>query len=161
MTTDRPGFFGALPPVHRDRLLAFAREVSFPAGLRIFDEGGVADRFWVIRSGTVALDVYEPGRGTAVVETLGEGELLGWSWLFAPYHWHLGAQTRAPVSAYEFDAREVRDAIDADPAFGLAVTRCVAAVAIGRRLRACRTRLLDLYGPPGDVRQAGAGEVAP
>ncbi|MEU9123262.1 cyclic nucleotide-binding domain-containing protein [Streptomyces sp. NPDC048506] len=161
MTADRPGLLGALPPPHRDRLLALAHEVSFPAGLRIFDEGGAADRFWIIRSGTVALDVHEPGRGTVVVETLGEGELLGWSWLFEPYQWHLGARTRAMVTAYECDAREVRAAIDADPAFGLAVTRCVAAVAIGRRLRAARTRLLDLYGPPGGASRTGAGGAAP
>ncbi|MGW5118579.1 cyclic nucleotide-binding domain-containing protein [Streptomyces noursei] len=157
MTTHRPSFFDALPSAHRDRLLGLAREVSFPAESRIFDEGGAADRFWAIRSGSVALDVYEPGRGTAVVETLGPGELLGWSWLFEPYRWHLGARTRAPVTAYEFDAEQVRSEIDADPAFGLAVTRCVAAVAIGRRLRACRTRLLDLYAPPGGPWQTGAG----
>ncbi|MFJ9615181.1 cyclic nucleotide-binding domain-containing protein [Streptomyces noursei] len=161
MTTDRPDFLGALPPAHRDRLRILAREVSFPAELRIFDEGGPADRFWVIRSGTVALDVYEPGRGAAVVETLGDGELLGWSWLFEPYHWHLGARTRAPVTAYEFDAEQVREAIDADPVFGLAVTRCVAAVAIGRRLRAARLRLLDLYGAPGRGPWTGAAGAAP
>ncbi|WP_438483807.1 cyclic nucleotide-binding domain-containing protein [Streptomyces sp. S186] len=161
MIPDRSGFFGALPPVHRDRLLTLAREVSFPAGRRIFDEGGAADRFWVIRSGSVALDVYEPGRGTAVVETLGDGELLGWSWLFEPYRWHLGAQTRAPVTAYEFDAGRVRGTLDADPAFGLAVTRCVAAVAIGRRLRAARIRLLDLYGPPGSAPRTGTPGAAP
>lgn len=161
MTAGRPGFLEALPSVHRDRLLALAHGISLPAALRIFEEGGEADRFWIIRSGTVALDVHEPGRGTAVVETLGEGELLGWSWLFEPYQWHLGAQTRAPVTAYEFDARQVRDAIDADCAFGLALTRCVAAVAIGRRLRAARIRLLDLYGPPGGPRQSGIEGVTP
>ncbi|MFI1200816.1 cyclic nucleotide-binding domain-containing protein (plasmid) [Streptomyces sp. BHT-5-2] len=160
MTPDRSGFLDALPPVHRDRLLTLAQEISFPVGLRIFDEGGTADRFWVIRSGTVALDVYEPGRGAAVVETLGEGELLGWSWLFEPYRWHLGARTRAPVTAYEFDAERVRGEIDADPAFGLAVTRCVAAVAIGRRLRAARIRLLDLYGPPGSAPRTGSAGAA-
>ena len=64
--------------------------------------------------------------GTAVVETLGEGELLGWSWLFEPYRWHLGAQARSAVSAYEFDAQRVRAACEEDPAFGLALTHCVA-----------------------------------
>ncbi|UKY47929.1 cyclic nucleotide-binding domain-containing protein [Streptomyces inhibens] len=153
------GILGALSPQHRDRLLGFARDVSLPAGIRIFEEGGVADRFWILRSGLVALDVHEPGRGATVVETLGEGELLGWSWLFEPYRWHLGAQTRRDVEAYEFDAHRVRAAIDDDPAFGLAVTRCVAAVAIGRRLRAARTRLLDLYGPPGSKPAAVGGDA--
>ncbi|MDH6144287.1 CRP-like cAMP-binding protein [Kitasatospora sp. GP30] len=147
MTVVRHGFLGALPPDHRDRLLVFAHQVSFPSGTRIFEEDGVADRFWIIRSGLVALDVHVPGRRAAVVETLGEGELLGWSWLFEPYRWHLGAQTRAAVQASEFDAERVRAACEEDPAFGLAVTNCVAQV-IARRLKSTRTRLLDLYGPP-------------
>ncbi|MFI6845196.1 cyclic nucleotide-binding domain-containing protein [Kitasatospora sp. NBC_00085] len=148
MTLAYRGFLGALPPGRRDRLAALGHDVSFPAGTRIFEEDGVADRFWVIRSGLVALDVHVPGRRAAVVETLGEGDLLGWSWLFEPYRWHLGAQTRGTVLAAEFDAERVRLACAGDPAFGLAVTHGVAAV-IARRLKATRTRLLDLYGPPG------------
>ncbi|MDH6574674.1 cyclic nucleotide-binding domain-containing protein [Kitasatospora sp. MAP5-34] len=147
MTVVRHGFLGALSPAHREQLVGFAKEVSFPGGIRIFEEDGVADRFWIIRSGLVALDVHVPGRRSAVVETLGEGELLGWSWLFEPYRWHLGAQTRVAAQAYEFDAERVRAARAEDPAFGLAVTHCVAQV-IARRLKATRTRLLDLYGPP-------------
>lgn len=152
MTLAGQGFLAALPPGHRDRLAALGHDVPIPAAARVFEEDGVADRFWIIRSGTVALDVHVPGRRAAVVETLGEGDLLGWSWLFEPYRWHLGAQARRTVTATEFDAVRVRHACEADPAFGLAVTHAVAAV-IARRLKATRTRLLDLYGPPG----AGAG----
>ncbi|MFI6445695.1 cyclic nucleotide-binding domain-containing protein [Kitasatospora sp. NPDC050543] len=148
MTLVHQGFLGALPPGHRDRLAASAREVSIPAGTRIFEEGGLADRFWIIRSGLVVLDVHVPGRRAAVVETLGEGDLLGWSWLFEPYRWQLGARTRGTVLAAEFDAERVRAACEDDPVFGLAVTHGVATV-VARRLRATRTRLLDLYGPPG------------
>ncbi|MGX1851522.1 cyclic nucleotide-binding domain-containing protein [Streptomyces sp. NPDC055299] len=159
MTAGGHGFLSALPPGPRDQLLGLAHDASFPVGRRLFDEGGAADQFWIIRSGRIALDVHEPGRGETVVETLGEGELLGWSWLFDPYRWHLGARTRSAVEAYEFDARQVRAEIDEDPVFGLALTRCVAAVAIGRRLRAARTRLLDLYGPPGGRAVAAGGEA--
>ncbi|MGI5255941.1 cyclic nucleotide-binding domain-containing protein [Streptomyces angustmyceticus] len=159
MTAQGRRILSALAPEHRDRLLGFAQDVSLSAGVRLFEEGGTADRFWIIRTGIVVLDVHEPGRGAMVVETLGEGELLGWSWLFEPYRWHLGARTRSDVEAYEFDAHLVRAAIDDDAAFGLAVTRCVAGVAIGRRLRAARTRLLDLYGPPGSRTAAPGGEA--
>lgn len=96
MTVVRHGFLGALSPGHRERLFTFAHDVSFPGGTRIFEEDGVADRFWIIRSGLIALDVHVPGRREAVVETLGEGDLVGWSWLFEPYRWHLGAQAAAP-----------------------------------------------------------------
>ncbi|MCX4744784.1 cyclic nucleotide-binding domain-containing protein [Kitasatospora sp. NBC_01287] len=147
MTTAASGFLAALAPAHRARLLGLAREVSFPAGVRLFEEDGAADRFWIVRSGSVALDIHVPGRRGAVVETLGEGELLGWSWLFEPYRWHLGAQVRSALLAAEFDAPRVRAACADDPAFGLAITHGAARV-IARRLKATRTRLLDLYGPP-------------
>ncbi|MFJ5032491.1 cyclic nucleotide-binding domain-containing protein [Streptomyces sp. NPDC088560] len=157
MTTVGHGFLGELSPPHRERLLSMACGTSFPAGARIFDEDGVAERFWILCSGTVALDAQVPGRDPAVVETLGEGELLGWSWLFEPYRWHLGATARGEVEAYEFEARQVRAAIEEDSVFGLAITRCVASVAIGRRLRACRIRLLDVYARPSPTAEAEGG----
>ncbi|WP_338678242.1 cyclic nucleotide-binding domain-containing protein [Streptomyces sp. SCSIO 30461] len=128
--------------------MALAREVSLPGGTRLFEEGERADRFWVIRSGSVALDVAIPGRGRTVVETICEGHLVGWSWLCPPRQWHLGAESRSALTAWEFDASAVRDRFAAHPAFGLALVTLVAET-IGDRLRATRTRLLDLYGPQG------------
>lgn len=75
--------------------MSLAHEVSFAIDERIFNEGGKADRFWIIHTGTVALDVHVPGRHAAVVETLGAGALLGWSWLVPPHHWHLGPRPPA------------------------------------------------------------------
>ncbi|MEU2156045.1 cyclic nucleotide-binding domain-containing protein [Streptomyces sp. NPDC019396] len=128
--------------------MALALAVGFPASARLFEEGERADRFWVIRTGSVALDIQIPGRGRAVVETIGAGHLLGWSWLCPPCQWHLGAEARSVVTAWEFDASAVREQCAAHPAFGLALVTLVAET-IGDRLRATRTRLLDLYGPLG------------
>ncbi|MES5824818.1 cyclic nucleotide-binding domain-containing protein [Streptomyces sp. RG80] len=138
----------ALPAEHRDRLMGIAREVSFPEGVRLFEEGARADRFWIIRTGTVDLDMRVPGRRAAVIESLGHNDLIGWSWLYAPYAWHLGAGTASPVRAYEFDADAVRALCQDDPAFGRSIARWVGEV-VAHRLQAARTRLLDLYGPYG------------
>lgn len=139
---------GALPVAHRARLLDAAHDVCRPRGTRLFEEGGHADRFWVVRTGTVALDLRVPGRAAPVVETLGHGELVGWSWLFPPYVWQLGAEVTNPMRAHEFDAVAVRALCAEDPALGAAVARWVGAV-LARRLQAARTRLLDLYAPYG------------
>jgi CRP-like cAMP-binding protein len=143
-----PGILRALPAEHRQRLMSVAREVSFPQGVRLFEEGGRADRFWIVRTGTVDLDMHVPGRRAAVIETLGHNELVGWSWLFAPHTWHLGAGTTTPVRAYEFDATAVRAMCEDDPALGMAVARWTGAI-LAHRLRSARTRLLDLYAPYG------------
>lgn len=81
-----------LPAEHRQRLMRFAREVPFPQGTQLVEEGGRADRFWIIRTGSVDLDMRVPGRRAAVIEILRPNELIGWSWLFAPHAWHLGAE---------------------------------------------------------------------
>lgn len=142
------GLLAALPAEHCGPLMALARDVALPGATRIFEEGGAADRFWIVRSGTVALDIQVPGRGRAVVETIGAGDLLGWSWLCPPRQWHLGAETRERTTAWEFDAAAVRDLCAERPALGLAVVTLVAET-IGDRLRNTRTRLLDLYETRG------------
>ncbi|NUV95729.1 cyclic nucleotide-binding domain-containing protein [Streptomyces sp. KAI 90] len=138
----------ALPVEHRDRLMRLAREVSFEAGTRVFEEGRRADRFWIIRTGTVLLDLHVPGRRAAVIESLGHGELLGWSWHYAPYVWQLGAEALSPVRAWEFDAGTVRVLCAQDAEFGRSIATWVGRV-VAHRLQASRMRLLDLYAPYG------------
>ncbi|MER6050207.1 cyclic nucleotide-binding domain-containing protein [Streptomyces sp. BHT-5-2] len=145
--------FDAMPPDRRRRLTEIAHEVSLPRATRVFEEGRRADRFWIIGTGRVALDQHVPGRRAAVVETLGRDELLGWSWLFPPYLWHLGAETVGPVEALEFDAVLVRALCEDDPVLGRAVYRYVAET-VAERLHGTRVRLLDLYGPQGSGEQA-------
>ncbi|MBD0842129.1 MULTISPECIES: cyclic nucleotide-binding domain-containing protein [unclassified Streptomyces] len=145
VTTSMPK---ALPAEDRQRLMDIAREVSFPAGTRLFEEGGRADRFWIIRTGTVDLDMRVPGRRPAVIDSLGHNELVGWSWLFTPHVWHLGAEAATPLRAYEFDADRVRALCQEDAEFGRALARWVGEV-VAHRLQAARTRLLDLYAPYG------------
>ncbi|MCK7624338.1 cyclic nucleotide-binding domain-containing protein [Streptomyces sp. RS10V-4] len=134
-----------LPPNGRERLLAFSHEVSFPEGSRLFEEGGAADQFWIIRTGSVNLDIRMAGRRPAVVDLLGPGDLVGWSWLVPPYRWRMGAEAFTLVRAHEFDATSVRALCEADPVLGLAVTRRVLDV-VARRLLATRHRLIDLSG---------------
>ncbi|MFF1296335.1 MULTISPECIES: cyclic nucleotide-binding domain-containing protein [unclassified Streptomyces] len=138
----------ALPAGHRERLMRIAREVSFAQGARLFEEGARADRFWIIRTGTVDLDMRVPGRRAAVIETLRHNELLGWSWLFTPHVWHLGAAASSPVRAFEFDATAVRAMCQDDPEFGRNVAVWVGRI-VAHRLQTARVRLLDLYAPYG------------
>ena len=134
------------------RLLAeHAEEVRHPARKRIFAEGDPADRFWLIWSGRVALDLAVPGRGTVLIETLSAGDILGWSWLFPPYRWRFGAVAVSEVRAAEISATAIRAHCDADSAFCADIFRRVSVTAVDR-LQATRLRLLDLYGTPRGAR---------
>jgi len=153
-------FFAALTDEQRAALAANGSAVTFAAGERLFDEGGSADRFWLIEDGRIALDMRVPGRGDQIVETLASGTVLGWSWMHPPYRWHFGAMARLATTAIEFDAPSVRRRCDADPAFGYAALRSFTPV-ITERLQATRLRLLDLYAAPSQARHCDIREVAP
>ncbi|MER7729987.1 MULTISPECIES: cyclic nucleotide-binding domain-containing protein [Streptomyces] len=137
-----------MAPEAREALLAHARQVTFPAGARIFKERQRAENFWIIERGTVELHTHVPGRKDVVIDTLGYGELLGWSWMFRPCTWHLGATAAHDVIALEFDAAAVRKLCQEDSLIGRSVSTAVASV-IADRLDSTRTRLLDLFAPHG------------
>jgi CRP/FNR family transcriptional regulator, cyclic AMP receptor protein len=145
-------FFHGMPTDHLGRLATAARHLHVPAGHRFFEEGEPADRFWLILAGRVVLDLHAPGRGGLIIESLGPGSVLGWSWLFPPYEWRFGAAAVEPVRAIVFAAEAVRIMCAADPALGYDLTRRFAAIMLDR-LQSTRLRLLDLYGSPaGGVR---------
>jgi CRP-like cAMP-binding protein len=146
-------FFAALTDRQRADLAGDGTPVRFAAGERLFTEAGVADRFWLIEQGSVALDMHVPGRGEEVLETLTGITVLGWSWLDPPYRWHFGAVARVPTEGIAFDAASVRHRCDTDPSFGYAVLRCFTPVVV-ERLQATRMRLLDLYASPAPGRRA-------
>ena len=135
----------ALPPPQRQRLMSLAREVSFPEDARIFEAGGTADRFWVIRSGAVSLDQRVTSLQRVTVASLGAGDLLGWSWMFPPYQWDFGAEAFSPVRAYEFEAEAVLRLCEEDTQLGLSLVRYVAEI-LAHRLEMTRGKLMEQYG---------------
>ena len=131
---------------HLAVLAGDARAVRFPARCRVFEDGGHADRFWLIRAGHVSLDLHIPGQGPVVIDSVGMGELLGWSWMFPPYRWAFGAVTATEVEAFEFDAPVVRKRCQADAELGYALNQRITRV-LAQRLHATRLRLTTRAGP--------------
>jgi CRP/FNR family transcriptional regulator, cyclic AMP receptor protein len=143
-------FLHGLSHDHLAVLADTACDVTFPARHRLFEDGGSANRFWLLQSGHVTLDLHVPGQGRMKIETIGMGELLGWSWLFPPYRWAFGAVAASPVEAFEFDARAVRGCCESDPALGYELTTRLARV-LARRLQATRIRLITAAGHPASL----------
>ncbi|MBO0826532.1 MAG: cyclic nucleotide-binding domain-containing protein [Streptosporangiales bacterium] len=153
-TLTRHPFLRGLSDEHAALLAGVAEQVHVPAKQRLLEEGEVADRFWIVDGGgPVSLDQFVPGRGHLVVETLGMGDVIGWSWLFPPYRWRFGAVARGPLDAVEFDGRAVRHMCADDEVLGYELTYRFLAVVLNR-LQATRMRLLEMYAFPklGDPR---------
>jgi CRP/FNR family transcriptional regulator, cyclic AMP receptor protein len=126
-------------------LAGCASNVGFATGEVIFREGDTANSFYVIRHGTVAIELHAPGRGAMTVETIDAGEVIGWSWLFPPYRWHFDARALSDVRATSFDGACLRGKCEDDAALGYDLMKRFAQVFI-ERLQWTRLRLLDVYG---------------
>lgn len=124
-----------------------AHEVSFPDAQVIFREGSPARGCWLLRTGEVALTAAAPGAAPVVLQTLGPGDVLGWSWLTEPAQWLFTATARGAVTAIELDTDRVRAAAEADPGLGYALTQGLLDAALSR-LQSTRARLLDMYRSP-------------
>jgi CRP/FNR family transcriptional regulator, cyclic AMP receptor protein len=131
----------------RELVARLAREVTFARGTTIFNEGQAADGCWLIHEGRVALETFVPGRGPVVVQTLGPGDVLGWSWLVPPYRWQFTARASEQVAAAELDTARLRELADTDPALGYPLALGLMD-AVSARLQATRSRAMDLYGSP-------------
>ena len=144
MLADVP-FLEGLPPDALTLIAGCAGNVHFAAGANLFREGDAADTFYIVRHGSVALETFVPARGPVVIETIEAGEVIGWSWLFAPYRWHFDARALTAVRATAFDGACLRQKCDNDPALGYDLMGRFAQVLI-ERLQWTRLRLLDVYG---------------
>lgn len=138
-------FTKALSPEHRALIAGCGQNRAFRAGEYVFRTGEPADWFFLIRKGRVALEVYGPTRGALTVETVGEGDILGWSWLFEPYVYSFDARVVRDTRVIAFDGACLRDKADADHELGYQLMRRMAQV-FTSRLEATRMQLLDVYG---------------
>ncbi|MBM4246759.1 MAG: cyclic nucleotide-binding domain-containing protein [Deltaproteobacteria bacterium] len=138
-------FFEGLAEPYLKLIVGCASNVRFAAGEFLFRTGEEANEFFLVRSGRIALEVAAPGRPAVAVQTLGEGEILGWSWLVPPYHWMFDARAVEPTRAIALDGRCLRGKCESDHDLGYELLKRFAHI-MEQRLRAARLQLLDVYG---------------
>jgi len=138
-------FFKDLNPRYLQLIVGCAANVRFEAGQFIFREGDDANQFYLIRHGSVRLEVFVPGRGPLIIQTLGEGDVLGWSWLFPPYRWVFDARAMTLTRAIALDGACLRRKCEDDHELGYELVKRFAQI-IMEQLQATRLQLLDVYG---------------
>ena len=145
-TTFQHPFLAGMDARHLQTLLHGAKEQQFDSGEIIFREGEPANTLYLIESGRVALETTSPGGGTTLIQTVGTGDLLGWSWLFPPFAWQFKARATQPTRAICCDGGHILVHAEEDPVFGYHVMRRISQLVI-KRLQATRKQLVKKQSP--------------
>jgi len=128
------------------RLLELLAEDCLPANFKedenILSDGGPANRFYLILEGQVELESPLLDGEAVHIQTLGAGDLLGWSWLFPPYYLHFDARAITPVKALFFYGTHLRERCEENHHLGYELMKRVAEVAI-KRLQAARREWVE------------------
>ena len=85
-----------------------------------------------------------PQRKPIMLATLGEGEILGWSWLLPPYLWRFHAHAVESTRAIALDGKCLRTKCEQNHDLGYEMLKRFAQI-MEQRLEATRLQLLDVY----------------
>jgi CRP-like cAMP-binding protein len=136
-------FLQDLSADHRQILTGFARQARFPGDTVILHQGDAADRFFLIEEGCVALEADRQGQGAIRIQTLGAGDVLGWSWLFPPHIYHFSARTVEPTDTIIIDAIQLRTRFHQVPELGNMLVKRMGQVVV-KRLEATQSQLVEI-----------------
>ena len=139
-------FFSELAPEHLSELVQAARERHFADGDMIFRQDEQADHFYLIISGEACVEIPSIYGPPLVVQTLGAGQLLGWSWLIPPYKWHFEARANSDLDVIEFDGARLRERCEQEPALGYQLLKRFAAL-MSDRVQAARFKMMEVVEP--------------
>ena len=125
-----------------EQLVGCATNLRFDEGQYLFREGEPADRFFIIRQGTVSLKLATPQKEEILIERLREGELLGWSWYFSPNFWKFDAYAETLTRVISMDGECIRAKCDEIPKLGYELMKRFAHVVV-ERLQYTRMQLIE------------------
>jgi CRP/FNR family cyclic AMP-dependent transcriptional regulator len=137
-------FFEGLEDSYMNLVVGCASNVRFKPDTYIFKEGDEANNFYLIREGKVALEIFAPQHKPIIVETLEQGDILGWSWLFPPFLWRFHAHALHDTRALAIDGKCLRNKCEENHDFGYELLKRFSQI-IELRLEAARLQLIDVY----------------
>ncbi len=138
-------FLVGLRPHHIKLLADCAMAKKFEPGECLFRQGEFANRFYLIEQGEVVLESLDSEGERMIVEKVGPGKLVGWSWLFPPYVWHFDARATQTTEAIFFYGTILREYCEREPSLGYELFKRMSVVMI-ERLQNARLQLLRAHG---------------
>jgi CRP/FNR family cyclic AMP-dependent transcriptional regulator len=141
-------FFSGLSQESIGFLASCASEQVIESGEVLFRQSDRAHHFYLIRNGTISIEVPAITGPTLKVQSLGAGQILGWSWLIPPYKWNFQARAEEQTSLFAFDGDAVLARCEEEPQFGYALLKRFASL-MAERLEVARRKMMDQWNPPG------------
>lgn len=141
-------FFSGLAEESLDFLVEHAVERSLRKDEILFHHGTQADRFYLMASGSISVEVAAIEGPSLQLQNLGPGAVIGWSWLIAPYKWAFQARAEEPAKVVEFDGNAVLSRCEQDPKFGYELLKRFSAL-MSERLQFARRKMMEAWNPPG------------
>jgi CRP/FNR family transcriptional regulator, cyclic AMP receptor protein len=138
----RHPFLAGLDESTLELISSCAQMVGVPADQRMFHSGQPADAFYLILSGRVAVEMESGQAGHVCIQTIGPGEVLGWSALTPPYRWKFMARVLEPVRAVELNSAALRQLCQEHHELGFEVYRRLVGV-VSERLTSTWVQLLE------------------
>lgn len=138
-------------------VIAGAKERLFEPGTAIIRSGEPAYELHLIEQGRVAVEAHSSKGGDVCIQTIGPGDVLGWSWLFAPFSWHLQAKAIERTKTIALDGGHLLVRCENDHEIGYEIMRRVTAIVI-ERLQATRKKLVEIIAQKGTATTAKTPE---
>ena len=117
-------------------------------GQILFQQGEPADKFYIVRTGQISIQIPAIMGPTLEIQTLGPNRVLGWSWLISPYQWNFQAKAEDDSELLEFDGTAILKRCEQDPQFGYELLKKFAEL-MAERLDAARLKMMDEWNPAG------------
>lgn len=137
-------FLHDLKQEHFNIILGCASNVRFREQEIIFHEGDEANKFYLIRHGQVAVAIPTSSHSSITIQTIHEGDILGFSWLIPPHKARFLCRAVGDTRAIAFDGKCLREKCEKDHDLGYELLKRLTKV-LSARLQSTRLQLLDLY----------------
>jgi len=134
-------FLAGLNRTHLALLTDCAVSAQFDSGEVILREGEMAKQFYLLETGRVDLEAHSGAFEKVVIDTIGAGELLGWSCMFPPHVWRFSARAVEPTRAIIFYGEILRKYCERDHSLGYELLKRMVPVMM-RRMQRARDKLV-------------------
>jgi CRP-like cAMP-binding protein len=137
-------FVRGMSPSQIETIAGCASNARFETGQYLFKDGEEANQFYIIRKGRIAIEAASPTHDPVLIQTYGDGEILGWSWLVPPYRWRFSGKALELTRVLLLDGKCLRGKCEKDHDLGYELLKRFADI-VASRLDATRLQLIDMY----------------